>query len=477
MTTTSCRLCTDLPKAPPDGPAPTATDTAVQPFDSVLASVSGEKNAEVAPPIAEPASPESTKDPVNETPEEVTDEPEAPQIPYAYLLTSCYPGWPIVPPGSSIEPTPPAPIDTGVQGEVLTADSSVQETPTPTAANATSGSAPTAPQSTISEPSRSPLPPPSLEQPTLPSSKEKTTTPEAQPDAAARTELPTPTASEAPVKILPTGNIRRFQSQLDSLTEVESPRAALDGIPVAKEHRAMSDVTFHQPAKIAPAPFADGETPSKTTASLGPETDGRVLAPAPLGHDETQGGMADERHEHSPAEPFPQIAEPGLRREDKSAPFEAPSVATDTARVIQNIERAIERMRTHGEQHMEMRLPMRDGQEVVVKLRLEQGEVKATFQSTSDTLQQALETGWSQVTHASNERAGKIASTVVETSSLESGTGSFQQSPDHRDRSGNTRYSETLFAPLPGQPETRKAAPPRRPAPGLSPSTSLEIYA
>jgi hypothetical protein len=146
------------------------------------------------------------------------------------------------------------------------------------------------------------------------------------------------------------------------------------------------------------------------------------------------------------------------------------------AQVIQHIERAVERMRSQGGERVEMRVPLQDGGEVVVKLRIEHGEVKAIFHSVTEGLQQALETGWSQLAQTSTDRSGKIAPAVFESSSMQSGTGGFQQSSDQRERNGRG-YSETEFVPMPHHPEHRKGNDPRRPAAGATAAASLQIYA
>ena len=120
-----------------------------------------------------------------------------------------------------------------------------------------------------------------------------------------------------------------------------------------------------------------------------------------------------------------------------------------------------------------MRVPLHDGGEVVVKLQMEQGQLKATFRTESEGMQQALETGWSQFSQTSSDRGVRVGAAAFDSSSSQNGTGSFQQSPDQRERGANTRLFETDFtAPL-RTSDARKPLEARRAAS----SSSLEIYA
>ncbi|MGB8170736.1 MAG: hypothetical protein WCF18_24745 [Chthoniobacteraceae bacterium] len=293
--------------------------------------------------------------------------------------------------------------------------------------------------------------------------------------AASAPTPPTSLKLDRPTKALHSAKPVSIEAQTLQPAAAGIVATHLDGILGAKEHRAMSDIVFHNPAKIAPAAFAEGETLSKTIHETAPG----VPSTEPRGGEDTDAGSSGSgHHEQSTADPFPQFTTSEQRPTvEASKANDASPIASNTAQLIQSIERAVERMRGHGGQHLEMRLPMRDGQEVVVKLRIEQGEVKATFQTTSDDLRQALETGWSQVAQSSSERAEKVATTVVESSSSENGTGNFQQSSDQRDRARHEPLPDSPFSTPPAQAQTKTPSAPRRPTARLSPSTSLEIYA
>ncbi len=258
----------------------------------------------------------------------------------------------------------------------------------------------------------------------------------------------------------------------------ETAPAVGDGIPVAKEQRAMRDLVFHPSPKSAPAAFAEGEIPAAAARETGV---GSVPLATSAGEstlqDDRQNEMAGDQRE--PAAPTFGASrsggeiDPGVEPGERDAKV-APS---EVAQVIQHIERAVERMRSQGGERIEMRVPLQDGGEVVVKIRIEHGEVKAIFQSSADGLQQALETGWSQLGQTPTERIGKAAPAVFESPSMQSGTGGFQQSPDQRERNERGRASEAHFLPPPLPPESKKVNDARRSTAGATSPASLQIYA
>lgn len=239
----------------------------------------------------------------------------------------------------------------------------------------------------------------------------------------------------------------------------------------------MSDPVFSNPAKPAPAAFAEGESSPHATHEVGHETAaGTAATESSAGQNEPQSGSSSSgQQEHAAPESFTLPAGLDIVHDSATPPAEAKAAASDTAQVIREIERAVDRMRAQGSQQMEVRLPMHDGNEVVVKLRIEQGEVKATFQSGSEELRQALETGWSQQTQSASERAGKTATTVLESPALQNSAGGFQHSRDQRQHDTGSAADE--FAPkLPAQTNKRAAEAPR-PALVKTPAASMQIYA
>jgi flagellar hook-length control protein FliK len=154
------------------------------------------------------------------------------------------------------------------------------------------------------------------------------------------------------------------------------------------------------------------------------------------------------------------------------------SAAPEAARMIEQIEKDIERMRSQGGQRLEVRLPMRDGGEVVVKLHVEAGEVKAVFHTESSSLRDALESGWNQLASTNSDRAVKIGTVAFEGSSLQNGTGGFSQTPDQRRRALDTYQPDNvpfLNGPL-SDLEKDQPNTPRRSVSTVS-MAGLQIYA
>lgn len=447
----------------------TSTKRATLPFDEVLDHASEEPVTRANPRNSTTVAEEAIEDAASEDEPDNSEPSDSEPEPDAVVLSSCLAAWQILP-----LPQDPAPVtaNPSPDGESIETISSAPPELEP-APKSEVGAASTSPQP--SEDEATALPQEAKAEPSqLPDSKLAEPTPQTGADTAPATpaqiaRLPHPASNDE------TG---KFEAVHTLEIQAQTPREKVDGTTVAKEHRAMSETTFHNPAKIAPAAFAEGETLSAGNPDPAPQAATAAPSLELAGSSDSQGGATDSRHEHSSHESFAQAFGAELNKfESEAAPVEVRTPASDTAQVIQTIERAIEKMRTQGSQRMELRLPMRDGEEVIVKLRVEQGEVKATFQSDSEGLRKALETGWAQVSQTSAERSAKAASTVVESSSLPNGSGSFQHSSGQQDRRGGERNFETSFTlPLSG-PETRKANIPTAPATPRTSSANLALYA
>ena len=245
----------------------------------------------------------------------------------------------------------------------------------------------------------------------------------------------------------------------------ETPRAKGDGIPVAKV-RAMAEPVLHNQATPAAAAFAEGKVVRASDA-------GAPAASSPSANSSPEG--------HTPVASVANVSPLFTRHE---APPAAEAEATpekvavvNAARVIQHVERAIERMRAQDGQRIEVRLPLRDGEEVIVKLRVEQGAVKAVFQTGSEGLRHALETGWTQLSQSSTDRVVRLGPAVFESSAPQSDSGGFQQSPDHRSRGEGALEQDADRLPPPMPRDGRRSAEPRLETADAAPAANIQLYA
>ena len=483
MTNVSSVSFAETPAVAAEAASRKSAEDAAVPFDSFLTGRASEPSlraqqgaAKDAPTAVE----ERTKEQAAEDDKKNADDADRKDKANAQALNSCLAGWQILPPPVPVQPAPMGPNATG---KTIDPNSSADESSQTTVAKAATDSK--------AEPAVPAAAAPTPDDP-IPKIAPATSDNSGQPkeESAAGQLTPSVAVPGTPAAALPaqadmgeaskTGEAAKaveIKGSRALAATAEVPHPTLDGIPVAKEQRAMSATTFHHQAKPAPAAFAESETPSKVPAESGLQAVAGVKASEPTRQDDSQAGMSNGQHEPAGAEAFTLPAGAEVSRGAEAPKEDTKVTASDTAQAIHDIERAIDRMRTQGSQRMEMRLPMRDGEEVVVKLRLEQGEVKATFQSGSEGLRQALETGWSQYTQNSAERAAKAAPAVFESPSMQSGMGGFHQSPEQRQREDSARSYDPDFATPLSPPENQKTIDLRSTPAAPTPSTSLEIYA
>lgn len=93
--------------------------------------------------------------------------------------------------------------------------------------------------------------------------------------------------------------------------------------------------------------------------------------------------------------------------------------------LFQQITDAIQKMRTNTRTNVEVQVQLQDGQQLVVKLNLTNGQVRATFQTESRELRQALEQHWGQFTAQSVEKGIRVAPPQFEGNS--GGAGDYDQ--------------------------------------------------
>ncbi len=466
----------DAPAIPAESIPTQNSDEEGQPFGDLLASLTVE--VPTTPPlVVEPAGvDEGVEPPVAEIGDEpaaeeenANPEPDAD----AMVLSSCLAMWQILPPAS---PLPPPATEIGTGAENISSATEEPEAPMGASSFESSSGAVPVPSAPATDFPARPAASGALKPPSCPPESVPV---EAKPEVLLQAVAPdlagvVPAVPANPGMLSKASEIKGSQP-VAVTTEV--PRDAVDGIPVAKEQRAMTEPVFHRPAKNAPAAFAESETRSETAAAPGSEASGSVgAAPERTARDDANGGWTDSQDPRGGADPLPFPTGKEVRDDFALPKADAKPLTGETAQVIEHIERAIERMHTQGSQRMELRLPMRDGEEVVVKLRVEHGEVKATFQSASEGLRQALEAGWSQASQASPERAARAIPAVFESPAMQSGMGSFQQSPNQRERSGSDAPAEPSFAPQP-QGQARRVTETLRATPTTAATEPLKIYA
>lgn len=475
---------------------------AKQAFDDILVGVTrDDAREEGAATVATPEAEEGSHLP-NESPEQPRNEEKSDGVNEsdAAVLSSCLAMWQVLPPPSPDAAEPASPKgEWSVEGENISAvagpaDGAVD------ACDEAGGK----PATTAQRDSRGPNFPaecetqnaaseaaPDAAQPPQNVAVYTDSAPDAEPMPAIRAASPEAQAETGPVrpvraKVEPPHALRALRAARPDRNEgsqavvasAEDARGERDGIPVAKQQRAMSDPDFHPAASRAPAAFAEGEVLPKAERISTAQGAGAV------GVDAAEAFGDSTRHEdgetpNGHAEPELSLLgtghEPALRAESKAATEKAS--VTDATQALLHVERAIERLRTHDGQRIELRLSLQSGEEVIVKLRLDRGEVKVTFQSGSEGLRHALESGWSQLSQSSADRTVRLGPAVFDAAPLQNGGGGFQQSPRQQGGDSQSQFNEpsAFFAGLRNE---RKAQPEvRRRVPAPAATANLELYA
>jgi len=249
--------------------------------------------------------------------------------------------------------------------------------------------------------------------------------------------------------------------------------AGSNGIPVAKQHRVMTDRDLTPAETPVTAGIADPTAGTNSIVAAAPSASG-----SGQNFQESQGGNREGQLDAALAGNAVPISETRAHQAPEAPEAPAAVHAADATKVIDQIERALERMRTQGNQRIELRLPLQDGGEVVVKLQIEAGQVSALFRTDSQGLREALESRWTQFTTTSSERVLKVGSAVFESASMENTTGGFSQSPDQRNREQAFAEAERSANAGPSIPFGSKATPdPRRMPVAPASAAGLQLYA
>ncbi len=249
--------------------------------------------------------------------------------------------------------------------------------------------------------------------------------------------------------------------------------AQANGIPVAKQQRAMSNPEFHPTEAPETAVLAGSNTAGTSAAAIVPAT--------------AAGGQKfqEQSREEAGRQPDTLLAGTAMvapevksHHSATTGAFPTTAHAVEATKVIEQIERATERMRSQDGQRIEMRLPTQDGGELLVRLQISGGELKAVFRTESTGLRDALQAGWTQYTAATAERELKVGQAVFESPSMQSEMGSHSQTPDQRGREHAFAEAESSGNSSAPFPSAGKSVRTTHSTPVTTPnSAGLQIYA
>ena len=143
----------------------------------------------------------------------------------------------------------------------------------------------------------------------------------------------------------------------------------------------------------------------------------------------------------------------------------------DVAQVVNHTLAAAERLRTSGQERVDVALKLEGGQELTIQLRIANGQVTPTIRTESEPLRIALEQNWAQFSQRSGERELQITKPIFESPQTSSNMTDLNQQREGRQRA----YQE------PASTFAQQYSDKRKVAPGINqaspPQTGVRLYA
>ncbi len=145
--------------------------------------------------------------------------------------------------------------------------------------------------------------------------------------------------------------------------------------------------------------------------------------------------------------------------------------------VIHHVIDTASRMRSDGRANVEVQVPLRDGRNLTIQLRWNNGELTPTFKTDSAELREAIQQSWSQFTSSTGERGMKIATPVFE--SPRSGLGDLnqRQNREQQHQQPHNGHPEGFQLPAQLKPTARSAPQPIVSRTASRPTEGLALYA
>ena len=286
--------------------------------------------------------------------------------------------------------------------------------------------------------------------------------------SGAAVQLASSPASQ-PADVSPENRIGQMRQRLDA-DPISAQNA--DGTTAAMERRAMPEHFIERQLKPKANGAAVASAPGEMRA---------VIAPGIREHP-----IAARRNEPAPAAPANAVLpseSPADNGRGTTTPIHAPNGTdapaaadlTAAARITKQTIDLAEHVREMGRDHVEVQMRLRDGQEVTVSLRLEQGEWKPVFKTDTEALCRALEQNWHRAAAQPSAQAVRFGTPVFESQQAQADPGrNPQQQPDGRERSSRGREQDPAFGiPTPPTRAPATAANPTR----ASATTAVQLYA
>ena len=304
------------------------------------------------------------------------------------------------------------------------------------------------------------------------------------PDVAPAT-FADPTAQPIPAEIaVPASLAANTLSRPIASHDPESIRgdfapANFTGTTAAKPGHAMPAPTLQRQQR--PAPVTSAGAVSNELAPVASPLDGaQTLRPSPV--PAAQNGRehpAGDHSENTERPPTPDIATAGFPPDAvttfASHDATAPIRSADVAQVVTQTIHAAEQLRATGQEHVEVAVKLEGGHELIIELRVANGEVTPLIRTDSEPLRQALEQNWSHFSQRGGDRELRVTTPVFESTQTSSNMSDLNQQRDGRQRAFNEPAHE-----FPQSSTPRRNAPlgtPHPASPTPAPTSRVSLYA
>ena len=157
-----------------------------------------------------------------------------------------------------------------------------------------------------------------------------------------------------------------------------------------------------------------------------------------------------------------------------SAPAQAAASSTLT-----QVLAATDRMRSTGQNHVEVQVKLETGDQLTVRLQMSQGTIKPVFRTESPELRQAIEQNWAGFRSAASERGLQISNPVFESPSSQGGFNAFSNREQSRQQANDAYQPDGMsFIPA-GAFSTNAKSNPANPVsmPASPVESGVQLYA
>ncbi len=296
-------------------------------------------------------------------------------------------------------------------------------------------------------------------------------------DFTTRLAQPIPVEIAAPAASAPETLSQPVAAVVSETIAVVSKAIEFTGMMAAKPGDGMSAPTLQRPQRSAPA--ISTEPVSKEVTPAIALVDGmQTLRPVPMPATQNERERSTDDHaENTERQPTPELATSSFPNEMAPAfssnEVAAPIRPAEVTQVVTQTIHAAERLRASGQERVELSVRLEGGQELIIHLRMANGEVTPIIRTESEPLRIALEQNWSLFSQRGGDSELRIVTPIFESPQTSSNMSDLNQQRDQRQRAFNELAPEFFQS----QNQRRNPAPnPPRPA-STAPANGVSFYA